>query len=108
MKYDNINDFFKATTSTMPYSTLQDVRPRICCKDGFSFSVQAGAFWYCEPRIDNADYYTACEVGFPSTEEPLIYEYAEDNRNYLNTVYIRVPVELINRIILKHGGYADL
>ena len=50
----------------------------IVCKDGFSMSVQANETAYCEPRIDNAEKYTAVEIGFPNWPEPLLMEWAED------------------------------
>ena len=39
---------------------------RIECADGFSMSVQASRFNYCEPRVDDAKAYTEVEVGFPT------------------------------------------
>lgn len=80
---------------------------RLICKDGFEMSVQASNVHYCSPRIDNADYYSEVEVGFPTTVEAELIYYAEDSRHLLKTVYSYVPVELVEKIINKHGGIAD-
>jgi len=78
-------------------------RPRIICNDGFSMSVQGSAGHYCSPRKTQSSY-TSLEIGFPSDEESLIIEYAEDEHNLTDTVYGRVPVEIIQQVINKHGG----
>ena len=77
---------------------IQPPRPRINCKDGFSMSVQAGQFSYSIPRKDLRDgNYTHVEVGFPSKEEELLKPYSD-------AVYGYVPVEVVDKIIEKHGG----
>ena len=78
--------------------------PRVYCKDGFNMSVQASKSMYCVPREDRAWPYIEFEVGFPSSEEPLIYEYAEESRDLCKTVYGYVPAEIINKVIKKHRG----
>ena len=57
----------------------------IKCADGFTMSVQAHGGAYCSPRINNAEKYTAVEVGFPNREEPLLMDFAEDpdKRDYI-------------------------
>ena len=50
---------------------------RAICKDGFSLSVQADSMTYCSPRVNDADEYTAVEVGFPSWDEPLLAPYQD-------------------------------
>lgn len=77
---------------------------RIKCVDGFSMSVQASAFNYCEPREDNAAAYTEVEVGFPSQPEPLLARYAEDATALTNTVYPYVPAQAVIDVCAKHGG----
>lgn len=49
--------------------------------------------------------YTACEIGFPNREEELIKQYAEDPEDLTETVYAYVPVEVIDEVIKKHGGF---
>ena len=77
--------------------------PHVICKDGFKMSVQAGQSLYSKPR-DVADYYEEAEIGFPSEEESLLVNYCEDETNPCGTVYSYVPVNLIDKIIEKHGG----
>ena len=77
---------------------------RIECADGFSMSVQAGICNYCEPRVDNANEYTAVEVGYPSDYEPMLATWAENPDKYTRTVYPFVPVQVIVDVCAKHGG----
>lgn len=82
-------------------------RPRIHCADGFSVSVQASQWHCCRPRTDNAEEYEAVELGYPSAADDLITDYAEDS-SYTVTVYDYVPVEIVDKLIEKHGGIVDL
>ena len=66
-------------------------------------SVQAGQSLYSTPK-DVVDNYEEMEVGYPSEEEYLLAKYAEDGENLCETVYNFVPVNLIDKIIEKHGG----
>lgn len=50
--------------------------------------------------------YKSVELGFPSEEDELIMEYAQDE-DYTNTVYGQVPVETVEKLIDKHGGYLE-
>ena len=76
----------------------------VICANGFKMSVQANAFAYCEPRQDNATRYKLVEVGYPSADEPLLAQYAEDPENLRGTVYPHVPCALVTLVIAKHGG----
>ena len=80
--------------------------PQIVCQDGFTISVQASECHYTSPRRDfkDARMYDKMELGFPNKEESLILEYAENPEKPTETVYGFVPVEIINEVILKHGG----
>ncbi len=80
---------------------------RVVCQNGFSMSVQAGSSQYCSPRIDGAIRYSEVEVGFPSAEEPLIMEYAEDPSEPTETVYGWVPASVVKQVIEKHGGLEE-
>lgn len=87
----------------------QETRPRIVCKDGFSMSVQAGEAIYCMPRVNlSSGGYVEVEIGFPSEKEDLICQYAEDSSDYTQTVYPYVPVEVVEKVIEKHGGMEEL
>ena len=101
----------------------------ITCADGFTVSVIAGGGTYCTPRpafcscafgLDNPiitmasrvshDYpgpYTEVEVGFPSARpEPWEQwaEYVENPDIPTETIYSFVPVELVETLIVSHGG----
>ena len=39
-----------------------------------------------------------------ASDEPLIFEYAETENDWTNTVYPYVPVEIIQQVIDKHNG----
>lgn len=78
-------------------------RPEIICNDGFKMSVQGSEFHYCSPR-SLQKYYFSMEIGFPSQKEDLIMSYAEQPENPTETVYGWVPCEVIDEVILKHGG----
>lgn len=78
-------------------------RPLIVCNDGFTMSVQGSRIHYCFPREDQ-DWFTEMEIGFPSEKEDLILKYAEQEEIPTETVYGWVPVEIINKVIEKHGG----
>jgi hypothetical protein len=76
---------------------------RIECADGFSLSVQAAHVAYCSPRRNIGPWHEV-EVGFPSERPDYIMEYAEDPRRPTDTVYGYVPIELVEKLIAKHGG----
>ncbi len=99
-KYMNIQEFTKKTF-TIQHGMV--FRPVIICNDGFSFSAQASRNHYCLPR-ENQEQYESMELGFPSEDEPLIFEYAEESNEWTSTVYVCVPNDVINNIIEKHGG----
>lgn len=101
-----IIDYLRKTYSVIGF--MQNTRPRIVCNDGFSMSVQAGYGLYCTPRCNlaNGDY-SHVEIGFPSEAEELIQEYAEGSGDYTSTVYPYVPVELVEKVIEKHGGIKE-
>ena len=82
---------------------IQANRPRLYCNDGYSISVQASEFHYCSPRLNGLQDYKSVELGYPSTEDELINEYAE-GMDYTDTVYGYVPIEVVEKLIEKHGG----
>ena len=83
------------------------VRHRICCKDGFSISVQGGTeFHYCSPRR-HCNQYIEVELGFPSAADPLLEDYAEDPSDPTGTVYGYVPIEVVESLVEKHGGMIE-
>lgn len=100
-----VKEFLATTIKSRknPRLIIQENRPRLLCNDGFSISVQASKFHYCRPRLDGAQDYEAVELGYPSDEDELINDYAEDD-DYTNTVYGYVPIEVVEKLIEKHGG----
>ena len=102
-----IKEFLTTTIKSHKYpfsdEIIQEHRPRLLCNDGFSISVQASSFHYCRPQLDGVQNYESVELGFPSKEDELINDYAEDD-NYTETVYGYVPIEVVERLIEKHGG----
>ena len=102
-----VKEFLATTIKSHKYpfsdEAIQENRPRLLCNDGFSISVQASKFHYCSPRLDGAQDYEAVELGYPSNKDELINDYAEDD-DYTETVYGYVPIEVVEKLIEKHGG----
>ena len=106
---DKINEFLQKTYAEKVVKTARfeltyvSLRPKIVCNDGYEVSVQASENHYCKPRENKAWPYSKVELGFPNKEDELINEYAEDDE-YTKTVYGWVPVDVVNKLIEKHGG----
>ena len=84
------------------------IRPFVACKDGFTVSIQGGDdFHYCTPR-KRVNEYEAVELGYPSEEDPLIMEYAEDPFNPTDSVYGFVPLDVVEKLAAKHGGISSI
>lgn len=79
------------------------VLPVMRCADGFRMSVQAGEYYRCTPRDDDGPW-THVEIGYPSRVEPLLWEFAESQVNWTDTVYNYVPIEYVAAVIEIHGG----
>lgn len=103
LDFDGIRDFLKKTYRTVNEEQVH--RPHIYCKDGFHLSIQAGSLWYCQPRkaLEFGEY-EAVEVGALSGKEDLLLPYAEEFRKPTATVYAFVPVSVVEKVIVKHGG----
>lgn len=76
---------------------------RIKCADGFTVSIQASEMHYCDPR-DNKGPYVSVELGYPTQEEPLIIDFAEEMEKPTQTVYGYVDVGIVVAMVNKHGG----
>lgn len=106
----NINEYLRATIKSHMVNLFDkakaypDNRPRVVCTDGFSISVQASEDHHCEPRENFLKRYYTVEIGYPSEEEPLLIDYAEDPEKPTGTIYGYVPVELVDKVLWKHGG----
>lgn len=107
-KFRSVNEYLKVT-----YVLVCDeyvIRPRVVCKDGFELSIQAGNFFYSCPAVTRTDVeYTACEVGCPSVKEELLMPYIESDKDDPTTaVYPYTPVDIIQKVVEKHGGYFEI
>jgi len=80
---------------------------RILCADGFSMSVQANEFAYCEPRIDNAKKYEEVEIGFVTPCEEMLLPYTEVVLGEPTGIYPWVPRQAVINVIAKHGGIIE-
>jgi len=93
--------------STFDPENPYQVRDRVTCHDGYSISIQGGTVGhYCSPR-QHVNEYEQVELGYPSTADDELIEYAEDGSDLTGTVYGYVPIEVIESIIAKHGGIVD-
>lgn len=74
------------------------VRQRAVCADGFSLSIQASEEYFSEPGEEAGMPYRSVQIGYPSKTERLLgsYEY--------NGTYPFVPIEVVEKIVRKHGG----
>ena len=75
----------------------------VVCADGFTMSVQGSARNYCSPKNDEGPY-TEVEVGFPSSYDYYLQEYAENPDKPTETVYGWVPADTVIMCIDAHGG----
>jgi len=97
-----LNDFIKITSKTIG----SIIRPQIHCLDGTKLSVQASHGHYCRPRQDKLPFYSAVEVGYPTTVEDELLPYMEEmgSDDPLECVYPFTPIDVVDRVIKKHGG----
>ncbi|MBZ6385104.1 hypothetical protein [Pantoea piersonii] len=79
---------------------------RIKCADGYNVSIQASSGHYCTPRetMQDVQYYSSFELGYPSSADDAFLEYAENPDEPTDTVYGYVPREVIEEVIASHGG----
>lgn len=102
-----VREWLKNTTNVIDlgFVKIPQNRPQMVCADGFTMSVQASEMHYCTPRETLLDgQYDDVEIGFPSAKEELLMKYAEDIFEPTETVYAYVPVDVLEKVIEKHGG----
>lgn len=88
---------------------FQDIRHKITCNDGFTFSCQASGDHYCSPKEYGlpAKDYDAWEIGYPSAPDHALVPFIEDDdRDSTDSVYPYVPTDVVLDLIEKHGGLA--
>ena len=98
----NINEYVRMC-QTFDWNGTSTVIDPVRCHDGFTMSVQASRFHYCSPRLYGIGEYTELEVGFPNMDEETLFPYSDGG-----SVYAYVPVSVIDAIIEKHGGIANI
>lgn len=81
---------------------MKQPAPKVVCTDGFRMSVQASVYMMCEPKTDNAMSYKSVEIGYPSKHEPLLDDFIDSDG-----IAGYVPIELVDEIIQKHGGFIE-
>ena len=98
----NLNAFF--TDASNRHESGTGFR-RIRCWDGLAFSAQVGEGRFCLPMNDCGPW-TAVEIGFPSREVEEFKGF-EDSCDHDDPtgVYSRVPVEVVESVVKKHGGW---
>ena len=101
---NKIRDWLKDTYKELTPQMLM-IRPRIRCYDGFEFSAQASSGHSCTPRqnLKSCDY-EEIELGYPNRVDETILEYAVDKGNPTETIYPYVPIDVVNKLIILHGG----
>ena len=100
--FDRIVSGHGSDIQTVGSFAMKDIAPHIVCADGMKLSVQASRHHYCTPKTNDGPY-TEVEVGYPTDEPPASWdEYGEAGCG----VYAYVPVDMVRRFILDHGGEA--
>lgn len=79
---------------------LGELRPKVICKDGTEYSIQASSSHYCYPQEDGLKAYDAFEVGEVTDWK------TGDLKNYAGQDGVAgfVPAKVIKEIIKAHGG----
>lgn len=82
--------------------------PRMICMDGFSLSVQASEIHGCLPQRRDGPY-SHVECACPSEAVPALMPYIleEEGVSPVQSVYRRVPVDLVQAVLNSHGGLRD-
>jgi hypothetical protein len=98
----------KTTTSSFRYY-LEEVFPRIICKDGYNFSAQGRESTYCEPRETIVSAYSKVELGYPSSPDDLLRQCDFDGseKDWPQGVFPYLDVDIVHQLIHKHGGLWD-
>lgn len=98
-----VNDFLRLARQSAAYP--QRLAPYTVCADGYMLSIQASHFHYCSPRRDEGPW-EAVEIAAVDPGEDFAEYFDSDYRD--GAVYGYVPVELIERLVADHGGFAGI
>lgn len=82
-------------------------RHHAVCADGFTLSIQASDTHRSTPSGNEDAPWAKLELGYPSEIEPLLEPYSEKPGSW-DTVYNYVPWEVVEQVVAKHGGIADV
>ena len=82
------------------------VTNHIVCKDGFTLSVQASESHMCRPRSNMGPWETV-EVACVSDLPEFILEWAADPDTPEYDIFPNVPIEMVEKLIMFHGGPVD-
>lgn len=105
---DAVNEYLKKHQKfeIVSFGRFPKVVKRAEFKDGFNISIQAHEYAYCTPRETAAWPYERVELGYPSEIDELIEEYSECPGT-TETVYGYVPIDIVNKLAEKHGGFKE-
>ena len=90
---------------------MNELNPRIVCKDFVSLSVQASSFAYSSPRIDGVEWEDCqlVEVGYIRDKDDEVFtppdrwqRYGESK--FPSDIYAYIPTEMVKEFIKDHGG----
>ena len=107
MRNLSVTDFFEHF-GQMFETNSRTIRPSVKCEDGYQVSIQASEYHYCSPRESGLNKYDKVELGFPNKADEELLGYAEEPEKPTDTVYGYVPIELVDKVIMKHGGITKL
>ena len=89
------------------YSKIFFLLPRIYCVDGFNISIQCHNGSYCSSENGTRSFgynWKLLEWGFPSENDDLLKDSAEDPNNVISTVGGYVDINILQELIDNHGG----
>ncbi len=101
---DTVAEFLQKTFRVNPLTQVQEIRPYIICEDGFTISVQAGSVLDCTPR-ENVEAYEDVQCDHPSEVEEVLLRYAKEEDDPKETKYPYVPIDVVEAVVKKHGGF---
>ena len=102
----NVQEYLNQSIPKFTFG-IQSPRTSVTMNDGFSISIQASSMHYCSPRKDGLQEYDTVELGYPSEDEPILENYAEDPKSLTITAYSYVPIKLVDKLVIKHGGFHE-
>lgn len=79
--------------------------PRLVCNDGFSLSVQASEIHSSLPQRRVGPYsHVECACPSEPVQELMPFLMQEEGISPEQSVYVRVPIEIVQSILNSHGG----